>query len=94
LPNLQTLVLDLRGYSKRQLQLEELPQELYDEQLESGAKRMQCLELKSLIIYGLCSGPEYWGKGQHRRRMEKLFGSALGKWGTLELRDEERFVNW
>lgn len=94
MPNLQTLVLDLRGYSKRQLQLEELPQELYDEQLESGAKRMQCLELKSLIIYGLCSGPEYWGKGQHRRRMEKLFGSALGKWGTLELRDEERFVNW
>ncbi|PMD48558.1 hypothetical protein L207DRAFT_505586 [Hyaloscypha variabilis F] len=94
LPNLQTLVLDLRGYSYRQLQVPELPQELYDEQLESGAKQMEYLKLKSLIIYGLCSGPKYWDKGQHRRRMEKLFAPALGKWGTLELRDQEHFVNW
>ena len=26
--------------------------------------------------------------------MEELFESALGKWGTLELRDEERFITW
>ena len=94
MPNLQTLVLDLRGYSYRQIQEEDILQELYDEQLESGAKRMECLELKSLIIYGLCSGQLYWGKGQHRRRMEELFESTLGKWGTLELRDEERFITW
>jgi hypothetical protein len=94
LPNLETLVLDLRGYSYRQLQDLELPQELYDEQLERGAKRMECLELKSLIIYGLCSGPEYWDKIQHRRAMEALFQPALGKWGKLELRDEEYLVDW
>ena len=94
LPNLETLVLDLRGYSYRQLQDPELPQELYDEQLERGAKRMECLELKSLIIYGLCSGPEYWDKIQHRRAMETLFQPALGKWGKLEFRDEEYLVDW
>jgi hypothetical protein len=94
LPNLKTLVLDLRGYSYRQLQGPELPEDLYNEQLEGGAKRMQCLKLKSLIIYGLCSGPEYWGKVQHRREMEKLFQPALGNLGKLELRDEERFEDW
>lgn len=94
LPNLQTLVLDLKGYSYRQLQNPEIPQKLYNEQLEAEAKRMECLELKSLIIYGLCSGPEYWGKKLHRRRIERLFQPALGTWGKLELRDEEHFVNW
>jgi hypothetical protein len=78
----------------RQLQGQELPEDLYNEQLEDGAKRMQCLKLKSLIIYGLCSGPEYWGKAQHRRKMEKLFQPALGKYGKLDLRDEERFEKW
>ena len=94
LQNLETLVLDLRGYSYRQLQDPELPQELYDEQLERGIKRMECLELKSLIIYGLCSGPEYWAKKQHRRRMEALFQHTLGKWGKLELQDDEHLVDW
>jgi hypothetical protein len=94
LPNLETLVLDLRGYSYRQLQDPEMPEDLYNEQLEAGAKRLKCLSLKSLVIYGLCSGPLYWDKIQHRKRMEKLFQPALGKLGKLELRDEEHFVEW
>jgi hypothetical protein len=94
LPNLETLVLDLRGYSYRQLQDPEMPEDLYNEQLEAGAKRLKCLSLKSLVIYGLCSGPLYWDKVQHRKRMEKLFQPALGKLGKLELRDEEHFVEW
>jgi hypothetical protein len=94
LPDLQTLVLDLMGYSYLQLQSRPFPQELYDEQLEAGAKRMECLKLKSLIIYGLCSGPEYWGSKQHKRKMEELFQPALAQNGKLELRDEELFVAW
>lgn len=94
LPHLKTLVLDLKGYSYRQLQDPELPEELYTEQLEAGAKRMECLKLNSLIIYGLCSGPRYFGEKQHRRKMEKLFEPALGKYGKLQLRDEEHFVEW
>lgn len=62
LPDLQTLVLDLRGYSYQQLQDPAFPIEIYDEQLVVGAEGMKCLKLKSLIIYGLCSGPQYWGK--------------------------------
>jgi hypothetical protein len=94
LPGLQTLVPDLKGYSYCQLQTPALPQELFDEQLGAGAKRMECLNLKSLIIYGLCSGPDYWGKKQHKRKMEKLFLPALAQSGKLELCDEERFVEW
>lgn len=58
-----------------------------------GVKRMKCLNLKTLTIYGLCSGPEYWGKKEHKERMEKLFAPALAS-GKPELVDEEDWKEW
>jgi len=86
-------VLDLRDYSYRQIQRTAITQELYDEQLELDAKRMECLKLKSLTIYGLCSGPEYWGKEEHKERMEELFAPALAR-GKPDLVDEKDWVEW
>jgi hypothetical protein len=51
-------------------------------------------KLKSLVIYGLCSGPEYYQKKQHITKMESLFQRFLAPDGRLEFRDEERFVKW
>jgi len=50
LPDLQTLVLDIRGYSYQQLQDPAFPIQIYDEQLMVGAEGMKRLILKSLII--------------------------------------------
>jgi len=86
-------VLDLRDYSYRQILHTTIPQELYDEQLELDAKRMECLNLKTLTIYGLCSGPEYWGKEEHKERMEELFAPALAR-GKPDLVDEKDWVEW
>lgn len=93
LKDLQTLVLDLRDYSYRQIQNTSITQELLDKQLALDAERMECLNLKSLTIYGLCSGPEYWGKQEHKERLENLFAPALAS-GKPRLVDEQDWVDW
>jgi hypothetical protein len=99
LPNLKTLVLDLRTYS---LGPEiaagpaawEAKEEQFEKKLLQGAKRMEGMNLHSLTIYGLCSCT-YWQKNDHRRKIEKLFQKALAKdGGKLVLEEEPHFMVW
>jgi hypothetical protein len=58
---------------------------------------MECLNLKRLVLIGLCSG-EYWQNARHKSRMEKLIGNAVAEgikiefwdWNYLELPDSDR----
>ncbi|KAI6713306.1 hypothetical protein JHW43_004179 [Diplocarpon mali] len=87
LPNLKHLVLDLRTYSALSDAgaLFEI-----DEILAAGARRMRGLNLKSLIIYGLCSSDLTRDVlGKHQQVIKSLFEGSLATDGTLELRDEE-----
>ncbi|PBP17250.1 hypothetical protein BUE80_DR011925 [Diplocarpon rosae] len=87
MPKLKHLVLDLRTYSALSNAGSVFAP---DEALAAGATRMRGLNLKSLVIYGLCSSvlPRKVLKKQ-REAMESLFEGALAADGTLELRDKE-----
>ncbi|KAE8453790.1 hypothetical protein EG329_009302 [Mollisiaceae sp. DMI_Dod_QoI] len=88
LPKLKTLCIDLQAYSRRHTRFDSAPElEQDDRDIADGAKRMECLQLKSLIIHGLCS----WflrNDDHHKQRMDKLFRKALDKNGVLEFQDE------
>ncbi len=102
LPHLKTLVLDLRSYSFREYLVREIASPIYEQIIESGAKRMECLNLKSQIIYGLCSEPvdeefeddKSKKKEAHKRRMKSLFIKAVDVGGHLEFRDKEMIEPW
>lgn len=88
LPNLKTLCLDLRSYS-RHLESPDYNHQDDHQRIVDGAKRMECLGLTSLIIYGLCSGPTLCHDEQHKQKMDTLFRKALSRDGVLEFRDIE-----
>lgn len=88
LPNLETLCLDLRPSSQR-LESRRFYQQGEDQKIVDGAKRMECLLLKSLIIYGLCSRPDLCHDEQHKQKIDELFRKALARDRVLEFRDLE-----
>ncbi|TVY15901.1 hypothetical protein LARI1_G004749 [Lachnellula arida] len=65
----------------------ETPEE-YDQKLSEGALSMECLNLKRLILVGLCS-QLYYHNEDHKRRMEKLFGKCVAKGVKIEFLDRE-----
>ncbi|TVY50154.1 hypothetical protein LOCC1_G000075 [Lachnellula occidentalis] len=89
LPHLKTLCLDLQSYSRRESSEAAESQEEYDEKLSEGALSMECLNLKRLILVGLCSQQYYLDK-DHKRRMEKLFGKCVAKGVKIEFLDREQ----
>ncbi len=99
LPNLKTLVLDLRTYSlgpeiAAGPSVWETKEEQFEEELLEGAKKMESMNLHSLTIYGLCSCT-YWQKKDHRRKIERLFQKVLAKnKGQLVLEEQPRSVVW
>ncbi|PBP22075.1 hypothetical protein BUE80_DR007056 [Diplocarpon rosae] len=87
LPKLKHLVLDLRTYSALSNAGSVFA---LDDTLAAGAKRMRGLNLKSLLIYGLCSSVLHRKVlKQQQETMKSLFEAALAADGTLELRDKE-----
>ncbi|TVY93906.1 hypothetical protein LAWI1_G000363 [Lachnellula willkommii] len=89
LPHLETLCLDLQSYSRRgESEDAETPEE-YDQKLSEGALSMECLNLKRLILVGLCSQLYYYNE-DHKRRMEKLFGKCVAKGVKIEFLDREK----
>lgn len=78
LPNLKTLLLDLRICSLAP-QLGPEAEIEYDRMVEEGAKRMEVLSLKSLMVHGLC------GDEDKKRRAREMFAVALAKEGELQL---------
>ncbi|CZR60919.1 uncharacterized protein PAC_10815 [Phialocephala subalpina] len=94
LPNLKTLCLGLRPYSQRKTS-RPFERQRDNEKIARGARRMECLRLKSLIIYGLCSGLDLSLDEQHKQRMDKLFRNALDADGVTEFRGlEQQQVDW
>lgn len=93
LPSLETLCLDLRSYSRKELGAVAESQEAYDGKLAKGAEFMECLDLKRLILVGLCSGPFYENRS-HKRRVKNLFNKSVAKGGEIELWDWSGFEQW
>jgi hypothetical protein len=59
--------------------------------LGAGAAKMECLNLKKLVLVGLCNGATYWQNAVHKTRMEELFGNAVAKEIKIEFWDWESF---
>jgi len=93
LPDLETLCIDLRSYSRRELSAIAESQGAYESKLATGAKLMECLDLKRLTLVGLCSGAFYENKS-HRQRVKKLFSSSVAKRVDIEFWDWPDFVHW
>lgn len=92
LPDLQTLYLDLRGYSTRERPWDEDLNRIHN-RLTEGVTRMHCLNLKKLVVAGLCSNHWYEDK-EHRESIKNLFQPALGTDGVFELLDVEEYREW
>jgi hypothetical protein len=93
LPSLETLCLDLRSYSRKELSAVAESQEAYDGKLAKGAELMEILDLKRLILVGLCSGPFYENRS-HKRRVKNLFNKSVAQGGEIELWDWSGFEQW
>ncbi|TVY46091.1 hypothetical protein LSUB1_G000027 [Lachnellula subtilissima] len=89
LPYLETLCLDLQSYSRREWSEAAESHEEYEEKLSEGALSMECLNLKRLILVGLCS-QQYYLDNDHIRRMEKLFRKCVAKGVKIEFLDREQ----
>lgn len=94
LPRLKTLVLDLRAYSAQYLLSLPYTQEEFDHKIRSGAKLMSCLNLRTLTLVGLCSGPKFFGNADHKMRIQHLFKSAMHKDGEIVFKDWMYFLDW
>lgn len=93
LPKLETLVLDLRQYSSSPRWPIQMTAEVYDTKIKAGARAIECLNLKLLVIYGLCSG-DFFENKQHQARMQSLFERALHKYGKLVFKDSGPPLAW
>lgn len=89
LPHLETLCLDLQSYSRREFSEDAETPEEYDQKLSEGALSMEGLNLKRLILVGLCSQLHYFDK-DHKRRMEELFSKCVAKGVKIEFLDREQ----
>lgn len=89
LPRLKYLVLDLRLGSEmscyRLVSQEKLDK--IDAAIQAGAENLKGTKLKSLIIYGLCSGRRFREDPSYEPMMKSLFKEALDTDGKLELRE-------
>jgi hypothetical protein len=95
LPHLEFLQLDLRTYF-RQHRLIHLwrTESDYNDALREGAKRMQCLNLKKLVLFGLCSFDRYSQKAAQKQQFEISFRPAMRPGGKIEFLDQEFWVSW
>lgn len=94
LPNLKTLVLDLRAYSAQYLLSLPYPPEEFDHKIRLGAKLMSCLSLRALTLVGLCSGPDFFANAEHKKKMERIFKGAIHKDGEIIFKDWMYFPDW
>ncbi|EKD15785.1 hypothetical protein MBM_05796 [Drepanopeziza brunnea f. sp. 'multigermtubi' MB_m1] len=95
LPSLEHLVLDLRICTL--LMDTSSPEDLKktaNVNIREGAMRMQGLNLKSLIIYGLCSKLLCSEDPSYMPMIKEMFGKTVRVGGKLELRDPETYTGW
>jgi len=93
LPELRVLYLDLLPYSRRAYCYDVEGEEIYNEKVVAGARRMGCLNLEKLVLVGLCS-LVYWNNIVHKRMIEQLFKPALGVGGKIEYLDQQSNEMW
>ena len=93
LPDLEFLQLDLRGYSRLGSSgpVPESAGRCY-ETLAEGAQRMECLNLKRLVLVGLRSFRPLLSGPHLRDRLELLFRPAMAPGGEIECLDTRRIA--
>jgi len=95
LPNLEFLQLDLTTYSRRHvMKILLFEDEVYEQVLEEGAKKLACLKLKKFVLVGLCSFATYFEDAAHKRKMWEMFRPALRQGGELVFKDQAYVESW